>query len=202
MCGFFYSIGYTWNMDYFVIALGNPGDKYKETRHNVGWIVLNRIYDLDWEHDKYLHADYSRRLDAGKTIHYVLPQTFMNKSGESVAGLQKIFSDFDNKHLIVIYDDLDLPLGKVRVSFDRGSGGHNGIKSIEQHLNSKAFIRIRIGIAQEREEIGIIKPPVLGTFELDEQTVILQKVSPLVRSILDTIVVEGYEKAMNIYNGK
>lgn len=189
-------------MDYFIIALGNPGDKYRETRHNVGWMVLDRIYQFHWEHDKYLHAQYAQRQEAGKTIHYLLPQTFMNKSGESVSGLKKIFSDFNNTHLIVVYDDLDLPLGTIRVSFDRGSGGHNGIKSIEQHLGSSAFIRIRIGIAQEREGIGMVKPPVLGTFELDEQETIIHDIVPRVHQILETIVVEGYEVAMNRYNTK
>ena len=189
-------------MDYFVIALGNPGDKYRETRHNVGWIVLHALYSLDWEFDKYLNAQYANRKEAGKTVHYLLPQTFMNKSGESVSGLGKIFSDFNNEHLIVIYDDLDLPLGSVKVSFDRGSGGHNGIKSIEQHIGSQSFIRIRIGISQEREGVGAIKPPVLGTFERDEQKIVVEKVCPLVEQILESIVVHGYQKAMNIHNIK
>ena len=189
-------------MDYFVIALGNPGEKYKETRHNVGWIILDTIYSFDWDHDKYLYADCAQRSEGGKTLHYLKPQTFMNRSGQSVSGLQKIFSDFNNEHLIVIYDDLDLPLGTVKVSFDRGSGGHNGIKSIAEHVGSQKFIRVRIGIAQEREGVGIVKPPVLGTFELGEQKILKERVSSVVRSVLTTIVTQGYQKAMNIYNTK
>ena len=189
-------------MDYFVIALGNPGEKYRETRHNVGWIVLNNIYSLGWENDKYLHSLYSLREEAGKTIHYILPQTFMNHSGKSVSGLQKVFSSFNNEHLIVIYDDLDLPLGTVKVSFDRSSGGHNGVKSIAHHLGSQKFIRIRIGVAQEREGVGIVKPPVLGTFEYNEQPIVTETVSPKVQNILESIILDGYQKTMNIHNTK
>ena len=78
-------------MDYFVIGLGNPGSKYEKTRHNVAWIILAEIFSFNWEYDKYLEAEYVAETLAGKHVHYLLPQTFMNKSGQSVAGLKKCF---------------------------------------------------------------------------------------------------------------
>ena len=101
--------------------------------------------------------------------------------------------------MIVIYDDIDLALGKFKISFDRGSGGHNGIKSIEAHLGSREFIRIRIGISKIAENGEIIKPNVLGNFESDELET-LSEVSGKVKAALEVILNKGKEKAMSLYN--
>lgn len=189
-------------MDYFIIGLGNPGRTYTRTRHNVGWIILMEQHPLGWEHDKYLEAEYFSREVNDYLLHYLLPQTYMNKSGLTIAGLKKTFSSFSAERLIVIHDDVDLPLGTVRVSFSKGSGGHNGIKSIIQHLGSQSFVRIRVGIAKTLDDGRIVKPPVLGVFEDSEYHTVIHDVAPHVQKVLKDIVTHGYERAMNSHNGK
>lgn len=187
-------------MDYFVVGLGNPGEKYTWTRHNIAWLALKKEFEVPWEYDRYLHADYVSTEIEGTRVHIVLPQTFMNESGKSVIGLQKTFSSFSPLRLIVVHDDIDLPFGTVRISYDRGSGGHNGIKSITHHLQSSSFIRIRIGLAKVLENGTQAKPAVLGVLSSDERLQLEQTVAPKVRDILTAIVKYGYQKAMNIHN--
>lgn len=183
-------------MNYLVVGLGNPGEKYKNTRHNVGWIVLDQLaMGADWNHDAYAQA---------MTTHYqsnfllVKPQTFMNLSGESV----RYFLDkkgYTSDACVIVYDDIDLPLGKIKISFDRGSGGHNGIKSIEQEIGSRQFIRIRIGISKVLDSGELVKPNVLGNFEAEE----LEQVTTIARRVglvLYTLQAEGLEKAMTEFN--
>ena len=110
-----------------IVGLGNPGKEYENTRHNTGRILINLIEE---------------KLD--KNIKFFMPDNFMNNSGVTVAKLIK--SKKDLKDLIVIYDDIDLPIGRMKISFDRSSGGHNGLESIIKKLKSKEFLRIRIGI--------------------------------------------------------
>ena len=187
-------------MDYFVVGLGNPGEKYTWTRHNIAWLVLKNNFSMKWEYDRYLQADYISTEINSTRVHIVLPQTFMNKSGESVAGLAKTFSTFSCARLIVIHDDIDLPFGMTRISYDRGSGGHNGIKSIAQHLQSSSFIRIRIGLAKVLEDGTQVKPAVLGVLSSDERKQLEKIISPKVNEILNEIITSGYQRAMNIYN--
>jgi PTH1 family peptidyl-tRNA hydrolase len=183
-------------MSYLIIALGNPGEKYKHTRHNAGWLVVNTIYpDVAWQSDSYAFADITNISDQ---LIIAKPMTFMNESGKTA----EYFSSKKNiipEHMIVVYDDIDLPLGKFKISFDRGSGGHNGIKSLESHLGSKSFIRIRIGISKLLEDGTFIKPNVLGNFESDEMN-ILEDVSKKIKYAIETILKEGKEIAMTEFN--
>lgn len=188
-------------MNYLVVGLGNPGEKYKNTRHNVGWIVLDALVgDTDWNHDAYAQAVVAPYKD---NFTFVKPQTFMNLSGESVRYfLEK--KGFTAEQCVVVYDDIDLPLGKMKISFDRGSGGHNGIKSIEQEIGTRQFIRIRIGISKivdtgELSNSELVKPNVLGNFEESE----LKQVADISKKIglaLYTLHTEGLEKAMTEFN--
>ncbi len=187
-------------MDYFIVGLGNPGEKYTWTRHNIAWLALKNIFSVKWEYDRYLQAEYTLTEISSTRVHIVLPQTFMNRSGESVASLVKTFSSFSSARLIVVYDDIDLPFGMTRISYDRGSGGHNGIKSITQHLQTSLFIRIRIGLAKVLEDGTQVKPAVLGVLSTQERIGLEQKITPRVKEIIDEIVTSGYEKAMNKYN--
>ncbi len=182
---------------WLIVGLGNPGTEYEKTRHNAGWIIIDQAYtDLAWEKDSYaqaLIAEHNQCL-------FVKPTTFMNLSGETV----HYFVDKKNylsEHIIVIYDDIDLALGKFKISFDRGSGGHNGIKSIESHLGSREFIRIRIGISKILEDGTLVKPNVLGKFEPAELE-ILTDVSKKVKLAIDVILNQGKEKAMTLFNEK
>lgn len=184
---------------YLLVGLGNPGIKYTLTRHNVGWIVLDNLFpDTDWRENKYAKCTETHDKIGNTVVHAIKPQTFMNESGISLEYfVQK--EGIDPQNIIVVYDDLDLPLGKIRVSFDRGSGGHNGIKSIEEHLSSREFIRIRIGISRLLETGDLIKPNVLGHFEPSEFETI-KMVSKTIESLLKTVFTEGKEKAMTKFN--
>ncbi len=182
-------------MNYLIVGLGNPGTEYEKTRHNAGWIVIDDMYpELEWARNTYAVAGVAKLND----VTFVKPTTFMNLSGESVQYfIDK--EDFTADQTIVIYDDIDLPLGKFKISFDRGSGGHNGIKSIETHLGSRQFIRIRIGISKTLEDGTFVKPNVLGKFEPAELEV-LKVVSQKVKEGIEMILKEGKEKAMSVYN--
>lgn len=182
-----------------LVGLGNPGDQYKKTRHNIGWILLDEMFpEIDWELQKYAQALYGKISVQGNEVVVIKPQTFMNDSG--ISG--KWFSDeYVDSPVFVLYDDLDLPVGTWKLSFDRGSGGHNGIKSIEKHLGTKEFFRIRIGIAKMLESGEMVKPNVLGNFETSELQEI-QKTIPEIKKMLDIYFSEGKEKAMTFANTK
>ena len=182
-------------MNYLVVGLGNPGKEYEKTRHNAGWIVIDFAYpDLFWEQDNYAVAGIAKH----EAIIFAKPTTFMNLSGESVGYITKK-KDIAADHCVVIYDDIDLPLGKLKISYDRGSGGHNGIKSIQDHLGTAEFIRIRIGISKLMESGELVKPNVLGKFE-SEELEILEAVAKRVKLAVHTIITDGKEFAMTEFN--
>jgi PTH1 family peptidyl-tRNA hydrolase len=178
-----------------VVALGNPGLEYEKTRHNAGWLVIDFAYpELEWSRDAYALAGVAKN----EIILFVKPVTFMNNSGESVGYLSEKKS-IAADHCIVVYDDIDLSIGKIKISFDRGDGGHNGIKSIQDHLGTKEFIRIRIGISKLLENGELVKPNVLGKFESGELNT-LSEVSKKVNAAISSIIKSGREKAMTEFN--
>lgn len=186
-------------MKYLIVGLGNPGTEYEKTRHNAGWIVIDDMYpNLDWGRDSYANAGIAEQ----DGFLFVKPTTFMNLSGETVQYFVEK-KDYLPENIIVMYDDIDLALGKFKISFDRGSGGHNGIKSIETFLGSREFIRIRIGISKLLNPPAgggeLVKPNVLGKFEIPELET-LTEVSKQVKLALETIVKEGKEIAMTEFN--
>ena len=189
--------------NYLVVALGNPGEKYEQTRHNAGWILADLAFPgLEFSRNSYANAGVAKTSISNHDVQVVKPATFMNESGVSV----EYFIKKENilpEHIIVMYDDIDLPIGKMKISFDRGSGGHNGIKSIEAHLGSREFIRIRIGISKLLNPPAgggeLVKPNVLGNFEPSELE-ILKILAPKVKSALETIISEGKEAAMTKFN--
>lgn len=176
-------------MIYTLVPLGNPGEKYARTRHNAARIVFGLI---------------ESHLGKMESLEVFIPETFMNESGRAVAEYLRYH---EGRELIVMYDDKDLPLGKIRISHDRGDGGHNGVKSIIESLGTKEFIRIRIGVAPADVDGKEIKAPhgeavqewVLGKFR-DEEEVVLREVAPQVVGALSAIVEVGYEKAMERFN--
>lgn len=183
-------------MNYVIIALGNPGEKYKTTRHNAGWLVVDRVFpDADFHEHAYAHADVAVISDH---LTVAKPNTFMNESGKTAEFFLKKES-ISPDHMIVIYDDIDLALGTFKISFDRGSGGHNGIKSLEAHLGTREFIRIRVGISKLLEDGTFIKPNVLGNFETNELE-LLDQVSTRIKYAIGTILKEGKEMAMTEFN--
>lgn len=187
--------------NYLVVALGNPGEKYELTRHNAGWILADLAFpDLEFSRNSYANAGGAKTSISNQEVQIVKPATFMNESGVSVEYFIKKES-ISPEHIIVIYDDIDLPIGKMKISFDRGSGGHNGIKSIEAHLGSREFIRIRIGISKLLENGELSKPNVLGNFEASELE-ILKTLAPKVKLVIETIIVQGKEMAMTEFNSQ
>ena len=191
-----------------IVALGNPGDAYANTRHNIGWIVLERAMRGAHLPDTVKSSAYNALLSEGvlygKDVAVLFPLTFMNNSGVSVAkylGKQGV-----SKDLIVVHDEIDLPFGDVRVSVGRGAGGHNGVQSIIDQLKTKDFVRIRVGVGK-KNIFGMLKRPqgealsqfVLGTFvprEVSEFAAIVEKVDCALKLIIE----EGAEKAMQVVN--
>ena len=173
-----------------VVGLGNPGTEYENTRHNTGRIMVGLV---------------EKKLEDNLKIKFITPDNFMNNSGKAVAPLIK--SKKDLKDLVVIYDDVDLPLGKIKISFNRSSGGHNGLNSVIKALKSEEFLRIRVGISPATPK-GIVKKPkgekamlnfLLGEFKKPELET-LKKLSKKVSEAVETIFTESKEKAMSLYN--
>jgi PTH1 family peptidyl-tRNA hydrolase len=154
----------------YIVGLGNPGRNYEKTRHNVGFMVIDELckrWDLSLNKEKF-KGIYGIGSINGEKVILLKPLTYMNLSGESIRPLLDYY-EIDIEDLIVIYDDLDLPTGKIRLRTKGSAGGHNGIKSTIQHLGTQNFNRLRIGI--DRPVNGMKVPDyVLGAFSEDEQS--------------------------------
>jgi PTH1 family peptidyl-tRNA hydrolase len=176
-------------MIYTLVPLGNPGEKYSHTRHNAARIMMGMIRN---------------HIEKLESVEVFVPDTFMNESGRAIT---EYFRYHEGRELIVMYDDKDLPIGKIRISHDRGDGGHNGVKNIIESLGTREFIRIRIGIAPVEVDGKEIKAPhgeevqdfVLGKFREDEENA-LREVAPKVVGALQAIIEVGFEKAMERFN--
>ncbi|MEK7069261.1 MAG: aminoacyl-tRNA hydrolase [Patescibacteria group bacterium] len=172
-----------------VVGLGNPGAEYENTRHNTGRIMVGLI---------------EKKLE-GVKIKFITPDNFMNNSGKAVAQLIKTKKDL--KDLVVIYDDIDLPIGKMKISFNRSSGGHNGLGSVIKALKSEEFLRIRIGISPVTPSGKLRKPTgeknvikfILGEYKKSELET-LKKLSKKVAEAVGIIFTESKDKAMSLYN--
>ncbi len=200
-------------MTYLIVGLGNPGEDYISTRHNTGRILLEYIKksidSSEWKRDNTLKALVSKgeikTEKKAEKVTLIEPETFMNKSGLSLKPL--VDSEKKAEKVIVIYDDLDLPFGSIRMSFNRGSGGHKGLESIIKHIKTEKFIRIRVGISPTTSK-GIIKKAqgevnvekcILGEFKKDE-LLALKKLSKKVIEILPIIFESGVSVAMTHFN--
>jgi PTH1 family peptidyl-tRNA hydrolase len=196
-------------MKWIIVGLGNPGGEYAHTRHNAGRIVLEEFRTAqnlpDWEKKKTYDALVSKGETFGREVLLIEPETFMNASGKSLLTLVK--SKKQAAQLVVIHDDIDLPLGVWKLSFDRGSGGQKGVESIMAILKTKAFIRVRIGVLPttptgkpKKPKGGVaVEKFILGKFKEDEIAVLI-KVSGEVAKGLETLLTEGLERAMNHWN--
>jgi PTH1 family peptidyl-tRNA hydrolase len=182
-----------------IVGLGNPGRDYANNRHNVGFKCVDLFAR---EHGISLTQRGARsKLGTGEVanirIALAKPQTFMNLSGEAVAALIRRYK-VSTKDIIVVYDDLDLPLGKIRIRENGSSGGHNGLKSIIARLGTQDFPRIRVGIAPVEEDADAIEH-VLSDFTPEEKTV-MKEVYPRVAAAIHCLLTEGIAAAMNKYN--
>lgn len=194
---------------FYIVALGNPGDKYQHTRHNVGWMAIDLALQ-SWNLPSLIEEKkFSGRTTMGglneNPIRALYPDTYMNNSGTAV---KKFVAGHDIENLIVVHDDVDLPFGEVKVVKGRGAGGNNGVQSIIDKLGTKNFIRVRIGISPTSFWTGKVKRPsggralerfVLKEFSKKEKEK-LPEVLETVKQAIESIVNEGVETAMNKYN--
>lgn len=196
-------------MSYIIVGLGNPGAEYENTRHNTGRILLDLIRaELkgdEWELDKKLNAQVSMVKVGKEKVKLVAPDTFMNNSGKSVAPLVK--SKKAAERLMVIYDDFQLPIGRMKISFNKSSGGHNGLESVIKCVKTEAFPRLRVGTAPATAK-GDAKIPhgeekiekfILGPFKEDEMKLIKKLTKKTVEGIT-LWVKEGREQATGLVN--
>jgi PTH1 family peptidyl-tRNA hydrolase len=196
-------------MHYIIAGLGNPGDEYARSRHNTGRMVVEAFREAhqlpSWEENKKLKALVATGEVGEQKVTLVLPETFMNNSGKAVGPL--ISSAKAAQHLVVVYDELDMPLGTMKISFARSSAGHRGTESIARAIKTKDFIRVRIGISPMTPTGKLRKPKgeekvhdfILGAFSKKE-TDELKKVIEKAARAIGTIVTDGKERAMNEFN--
>ncbi len=178
-----------------IVGLGNPGKQYEKTRHNIGFMVLDALHarlqsaDIsEWELSKKFNANIAGCVISGEKIFLAKPTTFMNHSGEAV-GLIAHYYHILPKDIIVIQDEKDIPLGEIKVQEKRGDAGHNGIKSITEHIGTNAYTRIRIGIASKNikkmedtssfvlGKFGILERPIVDTLIKDTLLIIEKRLS-------------------------
>jgi PTH1 family peptidyl-tRNA hydrolase len=186
---------------YLIVGLGNPGKGYADTRHNVGFMVLEHLAKRSgaaWGVNKKFAAHLAKGRQNGNTVLLCKPQGYMNLSGQSVVPLAKFYQLPFGRTMVVV-DDIDLPLGAVRMRPDGGTGGHRGLDSIQGLLGKDDFARLRLGIGRP-EPNGDVSGFVLGKFA-EAETELLERVLETAADQLDCWVLEGIQQAMNNYNG-
>jgi PTH1 family peptidyl-tRNA hydrolase len=191
-----------------IVGLGNPGKKFKKTRHNLGFMVVESLKSKfknfsNWKKSRKFLSEISEGKIDGERVILAKPQTFMNNSGKAVKSLirnfllNKAMAEL-SRHLFVIHDDIDIPIGKFKISIGRGPAGHKGVQSIIDEIGTKNFVRFRIGIG--KEEVGIRKKEfVLEKFSKKEEKVLKEVIKKTVEAI-EIAIAEGLGKAMSEFN--
>jgi len=186
-----------------IIGLGNPEPKYDQTRHNIGFEAIDNLakdWNFSLQNHSRFHGFYGEGISPnGHKIRLLKPLTYMNRSGQSVRAVTDWYKISPEK-ILVIYDDMDLPVGRLRIRLSGSAGGHNGMRSIISHLNQEKFPRLRIGIGKSHPTKETISH-VLGKFAPDEIKV-MNEVLDLTNKAIELSLKEGIEKAMSIYNAK
>jgi len=196
-------------MSWVIVGLGNPGEEYDATRHNAGRMAVEFFARdagfREFREDTKRKAHVASGIIGKTTLALVLPDTFMNKSGFAVGKFVKSVKAAEK--LVVVYDDLDLPLGKIKLSFDRGSGGHKGLESIVRAVKTKKFTRVRVGVSPSTAGGKLRKPEgekVVNNFILTKfrahEIETLKPVFKRAAAALEVIVRDGRERAMNEFN--
>jgi len=183
---------------YLIVGLGNPGIEYSHTRHNVGFNVIDLLaekYNIKINRIKFKGSIGEGSINGEKVI-LLKPSTYMNLSGESVIEASNFYK-IPKENIIVLYDDISLEIGRLRVRPEGSAGGHNGIKNIIQHLSSDVFPRIKVGVGQPK---GDLVRHVLGNFSKEEREILNQVFHNAVQAAV-SIVSDGVTEAMNKYNG-
>lgn len=180
-----------------IVGLGNPGKDYQDTRHNVGFMVIdNYLSTSDWK-EKFNALYHETRINGEKVI-FIKPLTYMNLSGDAVVKYVNYY-DVDINDIFVIHDDLDLSFGSYKLKKDSSAGGHNGIKSIINRLGTQKFSRLKVGVSNNKNIDT--KDYVLGRFGKSESEE-LRKLQTTFNEIIESFICNGIERTMNIYNTK
>ena len=190
-----------------IVGLGNPEPKYDKTRHNIGFAAidaLSRSRQVSLSENRKFKGEYAQTTaPGGKQVHLLKPLTYMNLSGQAIGAVTSWYK-LKPESVLVIYDDMDLPVGRVRLRLSGSAGGHNGMKSTVSHLNSKNFPRLRIGIGRPKNlastENGTVSH-VLGKFSPEENQMISSVIDYVVECV-ELCLKKGVEKAMNDCNKK
>ena len=183
---------------FLIVGLGNPGKEYEDTRHNIGFKVVDNIakeYNIEINRQKF-KGTYGEGFIGGEKVILLKPTTFMNLSGESVRAVVD-FYNLDNDKILVIYDDISLEVGTLRIREKGSAGGHNGIKSIIAHLDGDVFSRIKVGVGQPN---GDLIKYVLGKFTKEEVVVLSETIEASTKATRD-IIKSDVKTAMNQFNG-
>ncbi len=177
-----------------IIGLGNPGKKFENTRHNIGFMAVDKFAEKNDFPEFKLQKKSNALISKNENIILVKPQTFMNESGKAI---KEIIKNNSVENLIVVHDDIDLPVGKMKIVKERGSAGHRGVESIIKNIGNNGLIRFRIGIGGQKN-VNAMKV-VLKNFSAEEQKTINQTIQK-VSDALNLFFKEGLDKTMNEYN--
>ena len=186
---------------FLIVGLGNPGAEYAKTRHNAGFLLVEKLaeqWKSNWANERKFVSRVAKAERNGQKVLLCEPQTFMNLSGKSVGALVN-FYQLPLVKILVAVDDADLPFGEIRLRKSGSSGGHHGLESIEQHLATRDFARLRIGIGR-KDSSRQIANYVLGKFDSSESE-LLKKVLERATNQVKTWLTSGIEKAMSQFNG-
>ena len=187
---------------YLVAGLGNPGAEYARTRHNAGFMAVERFgkkLGADWKNEAKFRSRVARCEVGGRKVILCEPQTYMNASGEAVAPLTAYYK-VSQERILVVVDDADLPFGQIRLRAEGSSGGHHGLESIEQQLGTRQFARLKVGIGRTDRGLREITGHVLGKFG-PEEAELLEKVLDRIVAQIECYLAEGVLKAMSQFNG-
>jgi len=187
---------------YFIAGLGNPGPEYAATRHNIGFMLVDRLaarWRAAWVLEKKFQARLARAERDGRKAILGQPQTFMNDSGAAVGAVGR-FYQLPAERILIVVDDADLPLGQLRLRPEGSSGGHHGLESVEQQLGTRAYPRLRLGIGRRAEDRREITDYVLGRFEAAERKTVEEVLERALQQV-ECWLNEGISAAMNKFNG-
>ena len=191
-----------------IVGLGNPGSKYDQTRHNIGFAAIDALascWQISLTENRKFQATFGEGWGSpGQKIRLLKPLTYMNLSGQAIRAVTDWYK-LPPESVLVIYDDMDLPIGKIRLRLSGSAGGHNGMKSAIAHLGTQNFPRLRIGIGSPKDATSTRNPDavthVLGRFSATEAR-LLTEVLQLMTDAVELSLKQGFEKAMSLYNGR
>ncbi len=186
-----------------IVGLGNPGREYRDTRHNAGFMLANRLADrwrASWRLEAKFQGEVAEGRREGDRLIFCKPSTYMNASGESVAKVAGFYR-VDAGNVLILVDDADLPLGSIRLRADGSPGGHHGLESVERHLGTRMYPRLKLGIARPQTGGRDIANYVLEKFS-DEELPLWEKSISRAEAQVECWLGDGIAKAMSLYNGK